>query len=274
MELPKFTEQTNESPDLQRTAEWHEERLGLFTGSEIKKLMSCKSKKAGKNWLDHFWLFDFGDTAITYIIEKALERATGNQTEHFETFAMSRGINLEVVAKEYFIENYKKNEVGFEFLFKEHGFIKFQKNAGSSVDGELIFSNKNIGVIAFENKCPENVRIHMQQCLNAVDESNQYFWQLISEMLSLKTSNGILVSFDPRFPEGAKLKYINIEISKAHTFALKFRLIVAEKIVETLLKTNFSCDINAELEAIANQVPTDFAGLENWYFENIKDLEL
>lgn len=265
MNLPTFTELTDEqelqSQDLQRTESWHQERLGLFTGSRIGDLMTCKSKKAGKNWNEHFWLFDFGDTALNYISERAIERATGQRIETPTTWQMAWGTQNEPIGREKAAEK-------LGVTIQEVGFKKFLKNAGASADG--LINNDT----AFEIKCPATVKSHRNLMLSDIDESHEYFWQLQSEMLALGVDKLIFATYSPHYPEKSQIGIKDANLSKVHVFAMKIRLIISEMLVKKIIETDFLCDDRAELDAIANKVPTDHSGLENWFMENIKYLEL
>ena len=67
--------------DSEENNELSPERIGRFTGSSNTKLMSCKSRAKGKSWDQVKWITDFGDTALRYVTEKAIERITGEQAE-------------------------------------------------------------------------------------------------------------------------------------------------------------------------------------------------
>jgi len=62
----------------QRTAEWHNARLGKFTASEIHKLMGVKG---------------LGETGKTYAFEKAIEQLYGLIDENFVSFDMQIGFD-------------------------------------------------------------------------------------------------------------------------------------------------------------------------------------
>jgi hypothetical protein len=276
MENALYEVPVEKEKDLQLTDEWFKDKLGKFSGSNMKKLMSCKSR-AKREWTSREKLIDFGDTALTYMIEVALERVTGERIEIPQTYAMSRGIDLEQDAKNYFVQNWDKSDFATKFSsfeLIELGFERFLSNAGASLDAKLILVDGKQTAVAFENKCPENVRIHMTQCQHGVDESHQYFWQLHSEMLAIKSDLGILVSFDPRFPEGSMLKTIKVELSQNHSVAMQFRLVLAEMFISRLIETNFDMDIYAELAGIVSVVPKDFAEMQEWLLVNVKDLYL
>jgi exodeoxyribonuclease (lambda-induced) len=115
----------------QRTEEWFNAREGRFTSSRISELLGIKG---------------LGKTGLTYIQEKAIEKAFGrDREEQFVTFDMQRGINLEPVAFEIFAE-----QMGLEFIeVKEAEFFPYGLDSGSSPDG-LVGKDA-----VLEIKCPK-----------------------------------------------------------------------------------------------------------------------
>lgn len=96
----------------QRSENWHNERLGKFTASEIHKLL-------GKQGL--------GLTGETYCFEKACEIVFGiDEEENFISSDMQRGINLEPLAFDKFKE---LKELDF-IEVKEAYFFPLGENAG------------------------------------------------------------------------------------------------------------------------------------------------
>ena len=53
----KFDIETNEVEELQRTEKWRLDRLGRWTGSQQKNLMSCSSSGGRLTWNDVEKLF-------------------------------------------------------------------------------------------------------------------------------------------------------------------------------------------------------------------------
>jgi hypothetical protein len=68
---------------VQRTLEWHQQRLGKFTASEIYKLMGIKA---------------LGLTGQSYAFDKAVEELFGEVEDNFVSYDMERGIELEPLA--------------------------------------------------------------------------------------------------------------------------------------------------------------------------------
>ncbi len=141
----------------QRSAEWHKERLGKFTASEIHKLMGIKG---------------LGETGKTYAFEKAVESLFGLVEDDYVSFDMQRGIDLEPLAFNKFAElKY------LEFIeVKEATFINFKEHSGASPDG--IVSKNDV----LEIKCPKANTFFK---LVADGEINKnYFYQMQMQMMA------------------------------------------------------------------------------------------
>ena len=81
------------SDTQQRSEEWHNQRMGKFTASRFGDLMTNGRKK------DEV----LGQTAISYIYEKAAELLTGQRTEIFGK-ALDWGNEYEPICKAYYSE--------------------------------------------------------------------------------------------------------------------------------------------------------------------------
>ena len=75
----------------QRSEGWHNARLGMFTSSEIYKLMTKPKLKSEV----------LSEGAKTYILEKVAESLTGIREEVPTTKAMQWGIDNEPLAKRH-----------------------------------------------------------------------------------------------------------------------------------------------------------------------------
>jgi len=142
---------------IQGSAEWHEARLGCFTSSRAKELMT--NGRGGKP----------SKTRDTLICALMAERITGKPNDSAESYAMHRGTELEPLARsEYIIQ--KGTDV------EEVGFIKHPTlpNCGSSVDG-LVGDDGCI-----EIKCPLTEWRHVQSLEGHVDDdyAKQRQWHL------------------------------------------------------------------------------------------------
>jgi len=140
----------------QRTADWHNARLGKFTASEIHKLMGIKG---------------LGETGKTYAFEKAIEQLYGQVEENFVSYDMERGIELEPLAFNKF-----KEIKSLEFLEVETcGFFDLTDISGASPDG--IVSDGAV----LEIKCPKAGTFFKLVSDGEIDK--KYFYQMQHQMM-------------------------------------------------------------------------------------------
>lgn len=99
--------------ELQRTDDWHAQRLGLVTASAVSKVMMASSTAGYRN----------------YMAQLICERLTGQPTETFKSAAMQHGIDTEPEARAAY-------SARTGLLVEEVGFIRHPKlEAGASPDG-------------------------------------------------------------------------------------------------------------------------------------------
>jgi len=195
------------------------ERKGKFTASENFKLLV--GGKKGEY---------FGDTAKTYIKEKACEHLTGQSKTHFDTVATSWGIMHEYQA----IQEYQRRQfVEVENFGGENP--KFftcpdlEEFAGGSPDFLVHGLTKILG----EVKCPYNSNIHLDNLLinsqsEFKDERKEYYSQIQFNIFCTGSDIGHFVSYDPRFLDRKKhIKIIEIKKDEEHINLLLERLKVA-----------------------------------------------
>jgi hypothetical protein len=251
----------------QRTEQWMKDRLGMFSGSGGKNLMACNIRASAKNpkdWGQKRWLCALGDSSLNYIVERAIERATGVNIEKYLSWHAKWGVNHEDEGKSYISE-----KEGIEI--REMGFIKFLKNAGSSPDGKAFLKETDNNV---EVKCPATVLSHMNLMNSKICEGHEYFWQTQWEMMALKVKNTLFYTYDKRFPEEVKIGKQEAELSPLHAFAIEFRCILGEKMIERILAKKFKCDLREELADICEEIPEDLEELQNWFENERKIIEL
>lgn len=159
----------------QRTKEWHDARKGIFTGSEIWKLFVSGRKKDDL----------FGDTAMTYIKEKAIEKLTGFR-QSITTYAMERGTRYEPIAISLY-------ESVLDRKVQECGFYTYKGIIGGSPDGII----KGGGIL--EVKCPDNPKIHLDYMLSEdlFDTEKKYYYQVQCNMLVTGSDFCHFVSYHP-----------------------------------------------------------------------------
>lgn len=142
---------------VQRTLNWHQQRLGRFTASEIYKLMGIKA---------------LGLTGQSYAFDKAVEELFGEVEENFVSYDMERGIELEPLAFAKF-----KELKSFDFIdVTECGFFNLGDNAGASPDG-LVGEDAIL-----EIKCPKANTFFKLVATNEIDD--KYLYQMQMQMLA------------------------------------------------------------------------------------------
>lgn len=251
----------NIQEELSEQEKWKEKRRGKFTASNFRLLMSCSSRKKGKSWIDPFWLCDFGQTAKEYILKVACERATGKIIEAPTTWQMKHGINLEPQALEKLSEKLGVEFQGSEFkeiipgiagATPDNWFYKGTVGKEDLIDGCQehpsncvpvaieIKGQDDLKVYGTEVKCPATLWSHFELSNTFIGEGHTYFWQVLGESFALNTDTVVFATYDPRFPAPADLSYQEVNLSEVHANALMVRLIIAERIVRELIKSNFA----------------------------------
>jgi hypothetical protein len=165
----------------QRSLEWHAARLGVFTSSEIYRLMTKPKLKSEV----------LSEGAKTYIMEKVAESLTGIREEVFTTPAMQWGIDNEPLAKKHLA---RLNN----WTIEETSFIKIESlNYGGSGDGWIREING-----ALEVKCLNTVN-HLKEIRDTEDLKGNLpirFWQVLSDAYLRECDVAVLAWFDPRIP--------------------------------------------------------------------------
>jgi hypothetical protein len=182
---------------LQRTPEWHQQRLGKATGSRIADA-TRQLKRGG-----------YAASRDDYMCELISERLTGKPYPHFVTKDMENGTALEPVIRNYyaFLHDTPIIEVGFI----DHPEIK---NSGASSDG-LVW---DFGMVEF--KCPK-ARTHLNTWMTGdIDEDyiKQIDWNFACRPERTWCD---FVSFHPNFPEDVQVKIIRVARDNARISALE-----------------------------------------------------
>ena len=140
----------------QRSNEWHKQRLGRFTASEVHALMGVKG---------------LGETGITLARKKAQEIVFGrDENWNVETWDMKRGIEQEKIAFEIF----KHNKALDFILVQEAEFFPYKDYSGASPDG--LVGNDAV----LEIKCPRPEKFFelIEKGFEAIDKKYIYQMQL------------------------------------------------------------------------------------------------
>lgn len=162
----------------QRTHAWLMARVGHATGSRFKDVMArLKSGAPAQSRTD-------------YLTELAVERITGEPTQHFVNSYMQWGTDNEPAARLRYIEH-----TGHEV--EEVGFIRHPDlHAGVSPDGLVPLEG------AIEIKCPSSAN-HLMTIKEGMPA--QHLPQVQGCMWVTGAAWLDFVSFDPRFPRGLDL---------------------------------------------------------------------
>jgi hypothetical protein len=193
-----------------------EERFGKFTASEIWKLLVSGRAKDD----------EFGETAKTYIKEKAVEILTQRKKEQFSARATDWGNEYEYKA----IQEYNRfNLVNVEYFGSTNPKFfpcpEFENYAGGSPD---FLVDKIVG----EVKCPYDSVNHLDNLLiRSVDEfkklHKEYYSQIQFNIHCTGSELGHFVSYDWRFQDEKQLFILEIPKDKEHIELILDRLKIA-----------------------------------------------
>ncbi|MBO4787072.1 MAG: YqaJ viral recombinase family protein [Prevotella sp.] len=216
----------------QRTIEWHKQRLGKITASEIYVLAKDRKVAMTDEELAEYKaanpksrvttkVVPFSDATFTYLNRKVMENSMPlwskdvvsiNMIEEYveqhnvTNRAMQWGTDLEPMARDKYAEvmGYEVFEVGFI------PYAKYPNLCGGSPDG-LIREEKGM----IEIKCPYTLEKHLEHFLYAkpddLKEGNeQYYWQCIANMLFTDTEYCDFVSYCPYVSPSKQIKVLRI----------------------------------------------------------------
>ena len=245
--LPEFKNlgESSNSEDLQRTEQWYKDRGGVFTGSEITKLMSCGRSSAKMEWGRAEKMIDLGKGAIKYIYSKAKEREKGKIIKMGDVFQFKYGKKTEQPILELFLEKRP------DLIYQKHGLEKYNDHLGASPDGSFI--DKETGeVLGGEMKAAMNFETFYERAEVVFDQSHMDFWQVQTEMLCLKGDKLFYVTGEP-VEDAANVVYgdmtndeikeaigeVNIQLihaSEIHQNAIINRAKLGDEIIKEYLK--------------------------------------
>lgn len=162
---------------------WMLQRKGKFTASEIWKLFTEPRTKADKE------AGVLSQTAETYVLEKAVEMATGFRPK-FTNKEMEHGIINEPAGFSAFLDHIDLQ--GWEYCPNE--FYTINEDSGASPDGICRQDGKIIAVV--DIKCPQPLTFFgLRSQGNALEVEAKYFYQLQMQMLATGASVGYLVYY-------------------------------------------------------------------------------
>lgn len=253
IEKPKKDKKKKE---LQRTENWRLERLGRWTGSQLKNLMSCSASGGKISWNEFDKIFMFGNTALKYIYENAMERKTQRYIEMGPgTKDMQYGTKVEpLIAKATKKELKKMGVVG---KLKAVGFKPFptMPNAGVSSDSVLEDENENV-IASVEMKACCSWSSHYDRTFEVVDEKGIDFWQTQGQMISWEVPityyvvaqppvdiakylyyDGDIMDLYKEFEKECQISIQVIKASKTHQNALLKRICIGEVTINQFLES-------------------------------------
>jgi len=197
--------------DLQRTADWHQQRLGKVTASRVADIIA----RTRSGW---------GAGRENYKAQLVCERLTGAPTECFTNAAMLWGIEKESEARQAYCFR-------FDCDVEEVGFIDHHTiaMAGASPDG-LVGAD---GMTEF--KCPQTAT-HIQTLLGGTIPE-KYRTQMLWQMACTGRKWCDFASYDPRLPESMRLFVQRLERDDAEIAKLEALVIdFLSEVDETVAK--------------------------------------
>lgn len=203
--------ETTQSAAEQRTAEWHADRAGKFTGSRFADVMA-RNKKTGeplKAYHDLIW-------------QVVVERLTGQAVEGPVGFALQWGTDVEPYAREAY-------ELATGNIVTETGFISHPDYVftGASPDG-LIGDD---GLL--EMKCPKSSPVHLQRFVDGLPD--EYRPQVQGQLWVTNRAWADFVSYDPRMPESHRLLKIRVNRDDSYIKQIEAYVLEAEAAACALL---------------------------------------
>lgn len=196
--------------DLQRTAEWHADRAGKWTGSKFVDVLA-RNKKTGeplKAYYDLIW-------------QVVVERMTGRAVDGATGQALAWGQEVEPYAAEAY-------ELETGNVIVKAGFIKHPDFpfVGASPDG-LVSEDGGL-----ELKCPKDSKVHLERFLTGVPE--EYRPQIQGCMWVTGREWWDFASYDPRMPETHRFLRIRVKRDEAFITQLQATVLEAETAAQEL----------------------------------------
>lgn len=242
--------------DLQRTTDWHLDRLGRWTGSQLKNLMSCSPAGGKLSWNDVDKLFYFGTTPLKYIYENAMERKSGKYVDMGKgTSEMQYGTKVEPLIQK--ATKKKLKEMGISGKIKSVGFKTFptMPNAGVSSDSILVDKATKKTIASVEMKACTSWGTHYERTFESMDEKGIDFWQTQGQMIAWEVDityyvvaeppininkylyyDGDIMDLYDDFEKECPIVIQEIKASKTHQNALLKRICIAEDSVREFLE--------------------------------------
>ena len=195
----------------QRSDEWFAVKVGKLSSSKYPDIV--KTKKQRLEW---------NQTQLTILRQVAAEIITGKTEESFTSHAMQWGIDNEGYGRDLWaIENFE--------TVRTCGFFQHSEYIGGSPDFIIIRDGEDWGV--GEMKAPMSKQ-HLKYELDRDELFKEYGGQVLGNCLAAGLPNFVLVSFDPRFPDGRQFVTYTGRFKPEELAVLESRLMDAVTLIK------------------------------------------
>ena len=199
--------------------DWANFRRGLFTASEVHRLLAEPKLKADKD------AGNLSEGAKTYVRERIAILLAPEEPQHYNS-NMERGNEVEPQAVLAYAERIGKSVNDDDFVYTSvGGFVFFtdeEYNAGGTPD---IIIGKQI----CEIKCPLS-KTHLEyMMIDSVEEFKkavpQYYSQMQMNMWLCEAESGVFISYDDRFYDNSHhLQTLKVPRDEEHIELIKTKL--------------------------------------------------
>lgn len=178
----------------QNSRGWDVVRLGRFTGSGVSNLFKEPRSKADKD------AGVMSDTAMNYIVEKAMEVITGQNHNEARGAAIDHGNAWQDHALKMLAEKIESPAEHTEITPK---FKVYGEYSGASPDAYMMYKGQRVGV---EVKCPYNPSNHYWHSKvidgpTLKDINPDYYWQVQANIHFHEFPMWLFVSFHSQQPK-------------------------------------------------------------------------
>ena len=216
--------------------QWAKFRRGLFTASEVHRLLAEPKLKADKE------AGNLSEGAKTYVRERVAILLAPEEPQHYNS-NMERGNEVEPQAVMAYADSIGMSINSNGFIYTSvGGFVFFTEeefNAGGTPD--VILNDKPFSIIG-EIKCPLS-KTHLEYMMisNAEDLKKavpQYYSQMQMNMWLCEADKGDFISFDDRYYNSKHhLHIVNVPRDEEHIELIKSKLLKAKEYKDQILKT-------------------------------------
>ena len=216
--------------------DWAKFRRGLFTASEVHRLLAEPKLKADKE------AGNLSEGAKTYVRERVAILLAPEEPQHYNA-NMERGNEAEPQAVIAYADKIGMSINADGFIYTSvNGFVFFtdeEYNAGGTPD--IILKDKPYTIIG-EIKCPlSKTHLEYMMITNAEELKAavpQYYAQMQMNMWLCDATNGVFISFDDRYyNETHYLHTVEVPRDDEYIEQIKRKLLKAKEYKELLLNT-------------------------------------